>query len=154
VQSSSRLSSGICAPFFGVSDAYRLDRGCETYIVREGYEGLVRGNSDVSISSPNQGAVTPPKPEHQGMEANLRFGYGSLLKDGEGDAVEIPGVKSLKGHYIVKVGWDDVRGWMGEVSICYPSNTMYSFLIDRAAHLLELRVVQRSERLKAEPLPH
>lgn len=68
-------------------------------------------------------------PEHRGVEANLRFGYGSLLKDGEGDAVEIPGVKSLKGRYIVRVGWDDVRGWMGEVSICCPSNTMHSFVV-------------------------
>lgn len=25
------------------------------------------------------------------------------------------GAKSLKGTYIVRVGWDDVRGWLGEV---------------------------------------
>ena len=24
--------------------------------------------------------------------------------------------KTLKGTYIVRVGWDDVRGWLGEVS--------------------------------------
>jgi 6-phosphofructokinase 1 len=143
----------LCYPLW-CQCAYRLDRGCETYIVREGYEGLVKGNADASISTPNSGAVTPPTPEHHGVEANLRFGYGSLLKDGEGDAVEIPGTKSLKGRYIVRVGWDDVRGWMGEVSIYYPSTTIHSFIVDRVAQSLGLRVVQRSERLKAEPLPH
>lgn len=91
-------------------------RGCETYIVREGYEGLVRGNIDTRTSGSNQGVTTPTRREHDGVEANLRFGYGSLLKDGEGDAAETPEGKSLKGQYIIRVGWDDVRGWMGEVS--------------------------------------
>jgi hypothetical protein len=49
---------------------------------------------------------------------NLRFGFGALLKNGEGDTDESkhPEGKTLKGRYIVRVGWDDVRGWMGEVS--------------------------------------
>ncbi|KAG8842426.1 6-phosphofructokinase, alpha subunit [Serendipita sp. 411] len=83
-------------------------RGCETYIVREGYEGLVKGNADGHFSD---GTITPP--QDQGVEANLRFGYGGLLKDGEGDSTDDNG-KTLKGRYIVRVGWDDVRGWMGE----------------------------------------
>jgi 6-phosphofructokinase 1 len=112
-----------CSPLWRQC-AYRMDRGCETYIVREGYEGLIKGNEHASEPSPNQGSVSPPNPEHRGVEANLRFGYGSQLRDGEGDAVEIPGVKSLKGRYIVRVGWDDVRAWMGEVSLCHPSNTI------------------------------
>ncbi|KAG8771216.1 6-phosphofructokinase, alpha subunit, partial [Serendipita sp. 397] len=82
--------------------------GCETYIVREGYEGLVKGNADGHFSD---GTITPP--QDQGVEANLRFGYGGLLKDGEGDSTDDNG-KTLKGRYIVRVGWDDVRGWMGE----------------------------------------
>ncbi|CAG8577502.1 9622_t:CDS:10 [Acaulospora colombiana] len=89
-------------------------RGCETYIVREGYEGLVRGNEEAVGSNDESGYVTPPNGESRGVEANLRFGYGSLLKDGESDSVDTPGAKSLKGRYIVRVGWDDVRGWMGE----------------------------------------
>lgn len=48
---------------------------------------------------------------------NLRFGFGTLLKNGEGDVDESnPEGKTLRGRYIVRVGWDDVRGWMGEVS--------------------------------------
>jgi 6-phosphofructokinase 1 len=66
--------------------------------------------------------------------APLTFGYGELLKDGAGEAddnaladalhaglgsrqVEFtrgPTGKTLKGKYIVRVGWDDVRGWLGE----------------------------------------
>ncbi|KAG8831285.1 6-phosphofructokinase, alpha subunit [Serendipita sp. 399] len=84
-------------------------RGCETYIVREGYEGLVRGNADDPPAV--DGTCTPP--QDQGVEANLRFGYGGLLRDGEGDSTDDNG-RTLKGRYIVRVGWDDVRGWMGE----------------------------------------
>lgn len=66
--------------------------------------------------------------------APLSFGYGELLKDGAGEADENaladaqhaglglrllesakgPKGKTLKGKYIVRVGWDDVRGWLGE----------------------------------------
>lgn len=49
---------------------------------------------------------------------NLRFGDGLLLKEGEGDAVDHPGGRSLKGRYIIRVGWDDVRGWFAEVRGC------------------------------------
>jgi hypothetical protein len=42
----------------------------------------------------------------------LRFGDGALLLDGTGD---YPGRLSLKGRHIVRVGWDDVRGWFAEV---------------------------------------
>lgn len=54
----------------------------------------------------------------------LSFGFGELLKYGaaEGDAddygLPVPKQedtgKSLRGRYIVRVGWDDVRGWLGE----------------------------------------
>jgi 6-phosphofructokinase 1 len=96
-----------------------IHRGCETYIVREGYEGLVKGNIEADAvdgqTSPKLSAKTPLKAEDQGVEANLRFGYGALLRDGEGDSAETAGARNLKGRYIVRVGWDDVRGWMGEV---------------------------------------
>ncbi|KAH9995808.1 6-phosphofructokinase [Russula vinacea] len=89
-------------------------KGCETWIVREGYEGLVRGNAD---------AEAPASPEHEttvdvdveirdpSFIKNLRFGDGGLLRDGTGDNT---GGRSLKGRYIVRVGWDDVRGWFAE----------------------------------------
>ncbi|CCO28609.1 6-phosphofructokinase [Rhizoctonia solani AG-1 IB] len=60
-------------------------------------------------------AVLTSGGDSAGMNAaNLRFGDGELFKQGEGDAEDRPDKKTLKGRYIVKVGWDDVRGWMGE----------------------------------------
>lgn len=89
-------------------------RGCETWVVREGYEGLVRGNQEghhfkplVPILAGHVVTAADPSLVH-----NLRFGDGELLKDGTGDH---RGGRSLKGRYIVRVGWDDVRGWFAEV---------------------------------------
>lgn len=41
----------------------------------------------------------------------MRFGDGAQLRDGTGDHAR---GRTLKGRYIVKVGWDDVRGWFAE----------------------------------------
>ncbi|KAF8575190.1 phosphofructokinase, partial [Ramaria rubella] len=93
-------------------------QGCETFVVREGYEGLVRGNSEASTRAPpTQDKIDAPSfISNRDVVDNLRFGYGALLKNGEGDTEESehPEGKTLKGRYIVRVGWDDVRGWMGE----------------------------------------
>jgi hypothetical protein len=81
--------------------------------VREGYEGLVRGNSE---GRAEKVSLPPHHPVHIKDESfmyNLRFGDGELLKDGTSD---LPSGRSLKGRYIVRVGWDDVRGWFGVVS--------------------------------------
>jgi 6-phosphofructokinase 1 len=90
-------------------------RGCETWVVREGYEGLVRGNKD------EQRVEKASLPPHQSVRIrdetfvhNLRFGDGELLRDGTSDH---PTGRTLKGRYIVRVGWDDVRGWFGVVSL-------------------------------------
>ncbi|KAJ7475810.1 phosphofructokinase domain-containing protein [Mycena latifolia] len=90
-------------------------KGCEPWIVREGYEGLVRGNIDAEPSSSD---VQPSSVNHSEFPAdanniinNLRFGDGELLKDGTGDYTS---GRTLKGRYIVRVGWDDVRGWFSE----------------------------------------
>ena len=55
--------------------------------------------------------------ENDRLIHNLRFGDGDLLKDFEGDAADMehPGGRSLKGRYIIRVGWDDVRGWFTQV---------------------------------------
>lgn len=87
-------------------------QGCETWVVREGYEGLVRGNQ----ADEHQDAILPPPPPEVRVKdvnflKNLRFGDGALLKDGTGD---LPSGRTLKGRYIVRVGWDDVRGWLTE----------------------------------------
>ena len=94
-------------------------RGCETYVVREGYEGLVRGNVDAPKRKVAFDGTRSPTEFEDGADDrlinNLRFGDGGLLREGEGDAVDHPGGRSLKGRYIIRVGWDDVRGWFAEV---------------------------------------
>ncbi|KAF8206428.1 phosphofructokinase domain-containing protein [Mycena galopus ATCC 62051] len=82
--------------------------------VREGYEGLVRGNAEAEANP-----AYPPSTAHRAdfplaatnIIDNLRFGDGELLKDGTGDTAL---GRTLKGRYIVRVGWDDVRGWFTE----------------------------------------
>lgn len=95
-----------------------LNRGCETWIVREGYEGLVRGNLEYEKAQAElhlhpQALVHDNESDDPSLVNNLRFGDGELLRDGTGDH---PGGRTLKGRYIVRVGWDDVRGWFAEVS--------------------------------------
>lgn len=93
--------------------------------MREGYEGLVRGNTEHQ-----QNAAADPHPQQNApalapgaydicasdpsLIHNLRFGDGELLRDGTGDH---PAGRTLKGRYIVRVGWDDVRGWFAEVRL-------------------------------------
>lgn len=93
-------------------------RGWETWIVREGYEGLVRGNTDPPTSSTLDDPVADPSARQRvrggkatNFIANLRFGDGDLLRDGTGDHCS---GQTLKGRYIVRAGWDDVRGWSAE----------------------------------------
>ncbi|KAG1733599.1 phosphofructokinase domain-containing protein [Suillus paluster] len=91
-------------------------RGCETWIVREGYEGLVRGNTQAHTAHIDLPADASAQTcAHRGVPTNLmqnlRFGDGDLLRDGTGDHHH---GRTLKGRYIVRVGWDDVRGWFAE----------------------------------------
>lgn len=123
------------------------DRGCETYVVREGYEGLVRGNS---VSAPP--APAPARSSEAAQLAddafvnNMRFGDGELLRSGEGDASDHPDGHTLKGRYIIRVGWDDVRGWLGEVRPA-PRSHAKQLSYHRAAHLL----AQLAARPSAHP---
>jgi len=43
----------------------------------------------------------------------LRFGDGTLLRDGTFGHSD---GRTLKGRYIIRVGWDDVRGYLPQVS--------------------------------------
>ncbi|KWU44101.1 6-phosphofructokinase [Rhodotorula sp. JG-1b] len=93
-----------------------IARGCEAFVVREGWEGLVRGNEESEAGnavaqtpahSPPlasvPGSMTPAgQPKRGGFVAT--YGEGELLKEGEGE-------QTLKGRYIIRVGWDDVRGF-------------------------------------------
>jgi hypothetical protein len=114
-------------------------RGCEAWIVREGYEGLVRGNTDAEPLSSHQLSTTLDVDiRDPTFITNLRFGDGALLRDGTGDHT---GGRTLKGRYIVRVGWDDVRGWFAQVRtlsrpyvICYPSTLNVVSHVGRHAH--------------------
>ncbi|TFK40320.1 6-phosphofructokinase [Crucibulum laeve] len=101
-------------------------KGCEMWVVREGYEGLVRGNTEHSeqqAQATTQATVAEVQNEvanqpilaqtdsDKNLLHNLRFGDGELLKDGTSEYV---GGRTLKGRYIVRVGWDDVRGWFAQ----------------------------------------
>ncbi len=85
------------------------------WVVREGYEGLVLGNTE---DKPPHVQDTPQIAEGVDVTLveNLRFGDGELLKNGMGDWSNSKG-RSLKGRYIVRVGWDDVRAWFSEVGL-------------------------------------
>lgn len=100
-------------------------RGCETWIVREGYEGLVRGNSDeaVAVVAAENPLHSLPIDQTVALIHNLRFGDGQLLRDGVGDYTTSG--RTLRGRYIVRVGWDDVRGWFSEV--CKSSFALVAF---------------------------
>nr|XP_019047124.1 6-phosphofructokinase [Kwoniella bestiolae CBS 10118]OCF26054.1 6-phosphofructokinase [Kwoniella bestiolae CBS 10118] len=121
-----------------------IARGCQAYIIREGWEGLVRGNTSeptpfttpkrTPAASANQSPVLQPTKsvrvnftDPSGVaplsNAPLSFGFGELLKDGAGEGDG----KSLKGRYIVRVGWDDVRGWLGEGGTLIGSSRCPSF---------------------------
>jgi 6-phosphofructokinase 1 len=76
--------------------------------VREGFEGLVRGNTRRL-----ERLETEEMPESEGiLMRNLHFGLGDIIKDGMGDHSL---GESLRGQYIIRIGWDDVQGWLAEV---------------------------------------
>ncbi|KAG6909871.1 hypothetical protein DXG01_014907 [Tephrocybe rancida] len=90
-------------------------KGCEMWVVREGYEGLVRGNTEYVKEHGSDAPLLNPQPAVEGeaikVVNSLRFGDGNLLKDGTCDHT---GGRTLDGRYIVRVGFDDVRGWFAE----------------------------------------
>lgn len=91
-------------------------RGCEVYVVREGWEGLVRGNTApgpnpsytalnlLAAAAPQALDPRPPLPKVKKAGFVSTYGEGELLKEGEGE-------QTLKDRYIIRVGWDDVRGF-------------------------------------------
>ena len=96
-------SGGDCAGMNAVVSAVAkmaMYHGFEAYIVREGYEGLVRGNADAH-------AAPPVTEDRHFNSVPLTCGYGEQLRLGS----LIPKVDGQLQPYIIKVGWDDVRGW-------------------------------------------
>ncbi|KAI5992104.1 phosphofructokinase-domain-containing protein [Pisolithus albus] len=89
----------------------RILSGCESWIIREGHE-VTRIPSTTDESSADYSArqcVRSGKVTN--LVENLRFGDGGLLRDGAGDCAW---GRTLKGRYIVRAGWDDVRGWFAD----------------------------------------
>lgn len=84
-------------------------RGCEVYVVREGWEGLVRGNEtegpDSTAPEVHSGAplTSTPLPNRRRGEFVATYGEGELLKEGEGE-------QTLKGRYIIRVSVVKVAG--------------------------------------------
>lgn len=76
----------------------------------------MRGNSQDHVSH-NEPLADPSAAQRaegaakSNLLENLRFGDGDLLRDGTSDH---PSGRTLKGRYIVRVGFDDVRGWFAE----------------------------------------
>ena len=70
------------------------------YVVREGWEGLVRGNDSDEPEGefPHAGApeAATPLPERRRGGFVSTYGEGELLKEGEGE-------QTLKGRYIIRV---------------------------------------------------
>ncbi|EPQ26510.1 uncharacterized protein PFL1_05832 [Pseudozyma flocculosa PF-1] len=121
-------------------------RGCEAFVIREGWEGLVRGNhspdgtpiTTPALSRNNSGFFDSLDPrgrvdqqfggaaQHgEAVAATAAaaaasttvegqfvptYGEGEALREGVGEAQEL----GLRGRYIIRVGWDDVRGWMDQ----------------------------------------
>ncbi|CAO1630563.1 unnamed protein product [Sympodiomycopsis kandeliae] len=100
-------------------------RGCQAYVIREGWEGLVRGNDDdrgthtpvlEADSNPDvlEAAFASTSSGRKQSKPRPRFvptyGEGELLKEGVSEAENL----GLKGRYIIRVGWDDVRGWLDQ----------------------------------------
>ncbi|TIA99181.1 hypothetical protein E3P94_00543 [Wallemia ichthyophaga] len=85
-----------------------LYRGCEVFIVREGWAGLVAGNVNAAPADvrppPQRAGKYHGNQDVEGEKFAATFGEGELLQEGAGEG--------LKGRHILKVGWDDVRGWM------------------------------------------
>lgn len=109
-------------------------------MIREGWEGLVRGNSSSSRTVPSTPVAATP-PAVPSTTANdplahahpnvlnsqpLSFGSGELFKyqvydsledDDQATELDPNEVDHHGGKYIIRVGWDDVRGWLGEVRL-------------------------------------
>ncbi|CAO1627581.1 unnamed protein product [Parajaminaea phylloscopi] len=92
-----------------------ISKGCHAYVIREGWEGLVRGN-DEEVDQ-QQRSTPPPSVSHEAQGDGTAprnfvptYGEGELLKEGVSEAES----EGLKGRYIVRVGWDDVRGWLDQ----------------------------------------
>jgi 6-phosphofructokinase 1 len=67
------------------------------FLIREGWDGLVRGNEGEARSA-------EPRESSDFLDT---YGEGEFLKEGEAE-------HELKGKHILRVGWDDVRGFASE----------------------------------------
>ncbi|CDZ97071.1 6-phosphofructokinase [Phaffia rhodozyma] len=145
-----------------------LQSGCHTYVVREGWEGLVRGNSHVNKTVPstpttdvspstiplpmaaNQDPLASTLKPKGFMDQPLTFGSGELLKyqvydslEDEDEANESPDAGHHGGKYIIRVGWDDVRGWLGEGGTLIGTARSAAFRTPEGRQLAALHLIEQ-----------
>ncbi|CAH7673744.1 phosphofructokinase domain-containing protein [Phakopsora pachyrhizi] len=91
-----------------------ITKSCEVYVIREGWEGLVRGNEDdPKITTEDSKSLLRKteiiKTSDRPLSTNYMPKYfdGDCLKEGEADS-------ELKGRHIIRVGWDDVGSFLQE----------------------------------------
>lgn len=93
--------AGMNAAVYAVVKA-AIFHGCEVYVVREGYEGLLKGNGDQPLERPEY-PTTPRKADG----VPLSYGSGDFFRLGDVQSDD----SEFHERYIIRVGWDDVRGW-------------------------------------------
>lgn len=61
-------------------------------------------NAPTEVRQSRRAGTYKGKRDTEGENFAATYGEGELLQEGAGEG--------LKGRHILKVGWDDVRGWM------------------------------------------
>lgn len=86
-----------------------ISKLCEVYVIREGYEGLVKGNETQPTTTEHLPIPPLLKTSDRPLSSNFIATYNGAesLKDGEADS-------ELKGQHIIRVGWDDVFSFLGQ----------------------------------------
>ena len=89
----SGMNSAICAVI-----KMALYKGLEAFVIREGFAGLLKGNRNQDILAAEEANL--------GQNA-LSYGCGDFFRLGDLGG----GDSKFHDQYIIRVGWDDVRGW-------------------------------------------
>ena len=87
------MNSAICAVI-----KMALYKGLEAFVIREGFAGLLKGNRNQDILAAEEANL--------GQNA-LSYGCGDFFRLGDLGG----GDSKFHDQYIIRVGWDDVRGW-------------------------------------------
>ena len=98
-------SGGDCAGMNSAVSAVvkmAIYHGYETFVIREGFAGLVKGNQECT-SNETRAKMNPRIVN----DVPLSYGCGDFFRLGDLE----DGDSNYHNQYIIQVGWDDVRGW-------------------------------------------